>query len=399
MSYLNKKTVADIAEEGKLEGKTVLMRVDFNVPIKSGIITDDTRIISVLPTINYLRDHGAAVILMSHWVKHNGKKTLVYTLAHIAEHLSGLLGRRVRFAYDCIGETTRAIAATLQPGDVLLLDNLRFYDEEQKNDPEFAKALASMADYYVNDAFGTAHRAHASTLGITEYLPSFAGLLMEKEVRGMAPAVGEPQRPYVAIIGGSKVSDKIFVIKHLLNMVDKLVIGGGMANTFLAAAGHDMQKSLVEDDRIEWAEELLATDAAKQKLMLPVDLVAAADFACNVEHKVCAVDAVPDGWQALDIGPRTIASYVYEINSAATIFWNGPLGVFEIDDYAEGTMAIARAVGSSAAYSIVGGGDSVAAVHKAGVEKQISHISTGGGASLGFLGGEILPGIDALIDK
>lgn len=395
MSYLDKKTVTDI----DVSGKTVLMRVDFNVPIKGGKITDDTRIISVLPTINYLREHGAAVILMSHWVKHNGKKTLVYTLSHIAEHLSGLLGRRVRFAYDCIGDTTRAIAATLQPGDVLLLDNLRFYDEEQKNDPEFAKALASMADIYVNDAFGTAHRAHASTLGITEYLPSYAGLLMNKEVKGMEPAVDEVKRPYVAIIGGSKVSDKIFVIKHLLNKVDKLLIGGGMANTFLAAAGYDMQKSLVEDDRIEWAKELLDADIAKEKLLLPQDLVVADDFSCHANYHVCGPSEIPDGWQALDIGPRTVADFVYALNSAATIFWNGPLGVFEIDNFAEGTMAIARAVASSAAYSIVGGGDSVAAVHKAGVENQISHISTGGGASLGFLGGKILPGIDALADK
>lgn len=395
MSYLNKKTITDI----DLTGKTVLMRVDFNVPIKSGKITDDTRIISVLPTINYLKEHGAAIILMSHWVKHNGKKTLVYTLAHIAEHLSGLLGRRVRFAYDCIGESTRAIASTLQPGDVLLLDNLRFYDEEEKNDPEFAKALASMADLYVNDAFGTAHRAHASTVGITHYLPSVAGLLMNKEVTGMGPAVGEPKRPYVAVIGGSKVSDKIFVIKHLINKVDKLLIGGGMANTFLAAAGYSMEKSLVEDDRIEWARELLDTDEAREKLILPVDLVAAASFSCTAEHHVCAVDSIPAGWWALDIGPQTVAKFIDELTAATTIFWNGPLGVFEMDNYAAGTMAIARAVADSSAYSIIGGGDSVAAVHKAGVQDKVSHISTGGGASLGFLGGKILPGIDALTDK
>ncbi|MBS1348532.1 MAG: phosphoglycerate kinase, partial [Firmicutes bacterium] len=354
---------------------------------------------SVLPTINYLLEHGAAVILMSHWAKHKGKKTLLYTLSPIAERLSELLGRPVAFAYDCTNDKTRQAAANLKSGEVLLLENLRFYDEEEENDPEFAKELASLADIYVNDAFGTAHRAHASTEGITHFLPAVSGLLMNKEIKGMGPAVGEPDRPYVAIIGGAKVSDKIFVIKHLITKVDKLLIGGGMANTFLAAAGYDMQKSLVEEDRLDWARYFLSTDIAKEKLMLPVDLVAAISFSEDALHQVCSVDSMPAGWMALDIGPATVESFVSVIQSAATIFWNGPLGVFEMEPFACGTFAIARAIASSPAYSIIGGGDSVAAVHKAGVAEQISHISTGGGASLGFLGGKILPGIAALDDK
>ena len=380
MSYLEKKSIEDI----DVAGKKVLVRVDFNVPIKSGKITDDTRIVSVLPTINYLLEHGAAVILMSHWAKHKGKKTLLYTLSPIAERLSELLGRPVAFAYDCTNDKTRQAAANLKSGEVLLLENLRFYDEE---------------DIYVNDAFGTAHRAHASTEGITHFLPAVSGLLMNKEIKGMGPAVGEPDRPYVAIIGGAKVSDKIFVIKHLITKVDKLLIGGGMANTFLAAAGYDMQKSLVEEDRLDWARDFLSTDIAKEKLMLPVDLVAAISFSEDALHQVCSVDSMPAGWMALDIGPDTVESFVSVIQSAVTIFWNGPLGVFEMEPFACGTFAIARAIASSPAYSIIGGGDSVAAVHKAGVAEQISHISTGGGASLGFLGGKILPGIAALDDK
>ena len=393
MSYLEKKTIRDVA----VAGKKVLVRVDFNVPIKDGVINDATRIESALPTIQYLLDQGAAVILMSHLGRPKGERNLAFTLAPVAERLSALLGRPVTFAPDCIGGEAQALAKALQPGQVMLLENLRFYKEEEKNDPAFAKELASMADLYVNDAFGTAHRAHASTVGVTAYLPAVGGFLIEKEIKSLGRAIENPARPYVAIIGGAKISDKILVIENLLKKVDKLLIGGGMANTFLAAKGYDLQASLVEADKVEWAAEFLHTEAAK-KIVLPVDVVAAAAFAPDAEHVTVDADSVPAGWQALDVGPKTRAMFAAAVKDAATIVWNGPLGVFEMNAFAQGTMEMAQAVADSPAFSIIGGGDSVSAVHKAGLAEQVSHISTGGGASLEFLEGKILPGVDALND-
>lgn len=394
MSYLDKKTVRDIA----VKGKKAIVRVDFNVPIKDGVIGDDTRIQAALPTINYLLGEGAAVILMTHLGRPKGEKNLAFTLAPVAERLATLLQGAVQFASDCIGPEVQQKAAALQAGEVLLLENLRFYKEEEKNDPAFAKELASLADIYVNDAFGTAHRAHASTAGIAAYLPAVGGFLIEKEIRSLGRAIENPAQPYVAIIGGAKVSDKILVIENLLTKVDQLLIGGGMANTFLAAQGYNMQGSLVEKERLEWAEAFMKTEAA-QKMLLPVDMVAAAAFAADAEHKVVDVDQMPAGWMALDVGPKTSALFEAAVKQAATIVWNGPLGVFEMDAFAKGTLSMAEAVADSTAFSVIGGGDSVAAVHKAGVADRVSHISTGGGASLEFLEGKILPGIDALNDK
>ena len=395
MSYLEKKNITDV----DVAGKKVLVRVDFNVPLKEGVITDDTRIRAVLPTIEYLLEHNAAVILMSHLGRPKGQRKPELTLAPVAEKTAELLSKPVAFVSDCCGEEARNAAASLQSGQVLLLENLRFHPEEEKNDPEFAKKLAALADIYVNDAFGAAHRAHASTAGVAEYLPAVGGLLIDKEIKALGAAISSPRRPYVAIIGGAKVSDKILVIENLIESVDKLLIGGGMANTFLAATGCNMQQSLVEKERLGWARDFLLTSAAREKLLLPVDQIAAKEFAPDAKYKVCSIDAIPPGWQALDIGPKTRSIFRKAIKDAGTIVWNGPLGVFEMDAFAEGTMSMAKAIAESGAFTIIGGGDSVAAVHKAGVADKISHISTGGGASLEFLQGKILPGVNALADK
>lgn len=383
-----------------LRNKRVLVRVDFNVPLEAGRVTDNTRIRAALPTIRYLVDNGARVILMSHLGRPKGKVKEELRLDPVARELENLLGRPVYKVNDCIGPEVEAAAAALKPGEVLLLENVRFYPEEEKNDPEFARKLASLADLYVNDAFGAAHRAHASTEGVAHYLPAAAGFLLQKEIETLGKALADPERPFVAIIGGAKVSDKISVIRNLLTKVDTLIIGGGMANTFLRAKGYAMGKSLVEEDQVLLAQELM-DQAARQgvKLLLPRDLVVAQEFKADAPHQVVAANAVPDGWMALDIGPETAREYTNALKDARTVVWNGPMGVFEMEPFAHGTEAVARAVAAVDGMTIVGGGDSVAAVEKVGVAEKIGHISTGGGASLEFLEGKALPGVVALTEK
>lgn len=383
-----------------VQGKKVFVRVDFNVPMKDGVITNDTRVRATLPTLNYLLEQGAAVILGSHLGRPKGQRVPEFTLAPVAVRLGELLGREVKLAPDCVGEEVSAMAAELKSGEVLLLENLRYHKEEEKNDPEFAKALASLADVAVNDAFGVSHRAHASVEGITKFIPAVAGYLMEKEIKFVGQAVADPVRPFVAIIGGAKVSDKIGVIDNLLTKVDTLIIGGGMANTFVAAQGYSVGKSLLEEDKLDLARQLIAK--AKEtgvNLLLPTDMVVADRFAPDAEHKNVAVDEIPAEWMALDIGADTAKAYAAALEDAKTVVWNGPMGVFEMDAFAHGTTAVAKAVAASDATSVVGGGDSISALQKTGLSDQITHISTGGGASLEFLEGKVLPGIAALADK
>jgi phosphoglycerate kinase len=389
----NKKTITDI----DVKGKRVLVRVDFNVPIKDGKVGDDTRIRAALPTLQYLIDHGAALILCSHLGRPKGAPDPKYSLRPVATHLEGLIGRPVAFAEDCIGPQAEAAAAALQPGGVLLLENTRFHPGEQKNDPEMARQLASLAQVYVNDAFGSAHRAHASTEGVARYLPAVAGFLMEKEIRYLGQAIADPKRPFIAILGGAKISDKIGVIRNLLTKADQVLIGGGMANTFFKAQGYPIGDSLVEDEALDTARELLAK--AGKRLRLPVDVVIADKFENDAERKVMSMAAVPDGWRILDVGPETVAHFGRAIADAGTVVWNGPMGVFEFPRFAEGTFGVAKAVAASQATSIIGGGDSVAAIQQAGLASQITHISTGGGASLEMLEGIELPGLAALQDK
>ena len=396
MSSFNycKKTVRDVA----VRGKKVLVRVDFNVPLtKDGKIADDTRIRSAMPTINYLLAHGARVILMSHLGRPKGQVKPEFSLKVVAERLDKTLDTKVYFAPDCIGEAAEKMADALQDGEVLLLENLRFHKEEEKNDPEFAKELAKLGDIYVDDAFGTVHRAHASMAGVAKYLPAVSGLLLEKELVIMGKILSEPNRPFVAIMGGAKVSDKIGVIKNLLDKVDRLLIGGAMANTFLAAQGYNMQGSKVEEDYIPLAKELLDNDL-ERKICLPTDLVAAAAFDNDAEHKQVKVGEMPKDWMALDIGNRTILSYAKIIASARTVVWNGPMGVFEMKNFDRGTRKIALAVARTKGTTIVGGGDSLAALEKAGVTYLVNHISTGGGSTLAYLQGDELPGVAALAD-
>jgi phosphoglycerate kinase len=389
----NKKIVTDL----DVKGKKVLVRVDFNVPIKDGKVTDDTRITAALPTIQYLLDNGAAVILCSHLGRPKEGPDPAYSMKPVAEHLTTLISAPVKFAEDCIGPVAKKAAAELKPGEVLVLENTRFHPEETKNDPAMAKALASLADLYVNDAFGSAHRAHASTAGVAEYLPSAAGFLMEKEIRYLGNAIADPVRPFVAILGGAKISDKIGVINNLLTKADKILIGGGMANTFLAAKGYQMGDSLVEAEVIDQAKGLLEKSAGK--LVLPVDLVIADAFDAEANKKVIPVGNVPAGWRVLDIGPETVKAFGAEIAAAGTIVWNGPMGVFEFPRFAEGTYGVAKEVANSKAISIIGGGDSVAAINQSGLSDKITHISTGGGASLEMLEGLELPGVALLSEK
>ena len=396
MSY-NKKNVTQI----DVKGKKVLCRCDFNVPQDkaTGAITDDKRIRAALPTLQYLLDNGAAVIACSHLGKPKGEWKESLTLAPVAERLSELLGKPVIFAKDIIGEDAKAKAAALKPGEIMLLENLRFDKREEKNDPEFAKELADFAELYVSDAFGTVHRAHASTAGIAAYLPAVSGFLIGKELDIMGKALEDPARPFVAILGGAKVSDKIAVIENLLTKVDKIIIGGGMAYTFVKAMGYEVGNSLLEADKVDFAKEMI--ERAKTngvEFLLPVDTVVGKEFAADTEAKTVAIDAIPEGWMGLDIGEKTIALYESAIKGAGTVVWNGPMGVFEFDRFAEGTRAVARAVAASGAVSIVGGGDSAAAVEQLGFADKITHISTGGGASLEFLEGKQLPGVVCLED-
>ena len=390
--------VLNTIREADLSNKRVLIRVDFNVPLKEGKVTDATRIVAALPTINYiLSQPGTSLVVMSHFGRPKGKKNMDFSMIPVGKKFEELLGRPVKVASDVIGEEVKKEVEALKAGEVLLLENCRFYPDEEANNPEFAKELASFGDVYVNDAFGTAHRAHASTEGVAHYLPSYAGFLIEKEVKFMAPLLENPEKPFVAIIGGSKVSSKISVLESLVKTCDAIVIGGGMAYTFLKVQGHQIGKSLVEDDYLETARNFLAAAEKKGvKVILPVDHVCAAAFAEDAEP--VAVDAIdiPADLMGMDIGPKTTAAIVAELANAKSVVWNGPMGVFEFASFAKGTEAVAKALAASKATTVVGGGDSVAAINKFGLADKISHVSTGGGASLEFLEGKVLPGIKAL---
>lgn len=389
----NKKTITDI----DVSGKKVLVRVDFNVPMKDGEIGDDTRIRAALPTLDYLLKQNASLLLCSHLGRPKGEVKPEFSLRKVADHLSQILKKPVIFSEDCVGPVAEEYAENLKPGEILLLENTRFHSGETKNNPEMAKQLAALADFYVNDAFGSAHRAHASTEGVAHFLPAVAGFLMEKEIHYLGLAISNPKRPFVAILGGAKISDKIGVIQNLLKIADQILIGGGMANTFFKAQGYPIGDSLVEEDVLETAMNLLKY--GNSRLRLPVDVVIADRFDASALHKKISMGPIPDGWRILDIGKETVAAYRKVILNAGTIVWNGPMGVFEFPTFAEGTYGIALAVAESDATSIVGGGDSVAALKQSGLSERVTHISTGGGASLEMLEGLPLPGVVALQDK
>jgi 3-phosphoglycerate kinase len=397
MSEYNKKTVQDI----DVSGKKTLVRVDFNVPLDKDLnVTDDTRIVGALDTIKYLVEHNARTILVSHLGRPKSGFEAKFSMKPAAERLAQLLGKPVELAADVIGPDAKAKAEALKNGEILVLENVRFHPEEEMNDPSFAKELASLAEIYVNDAFGTAHRAHASTEGVTRYLPAVCGFLIKKEIDFMGSALSEPERPFVAILGGAKVSDKIKVIENLIDKCDAIIIGGGMAYTFVRAQGYPVGKSLCEEDKIGLADGLMQKAEAKGvKFMLPTDTDVAPEFKNDAEDKVVKITEMPDGWMGLDIGPESIQLFSDVILGAKTIVWNGPMGVFEMPKFAEGTKEIAKAIAESGATSIVGGGDSVAALEQLGFADKITHISTGGGASLEFLEGRTLPGIAALLNK
>lgn len=397
MSMMNKKSIEDIC----VKGKKVIVRVDFNVPMdENQNITDDKRIKGAFPTIKYLVDNGAKVILVSHCGRPKNGPEAKFSMAPAAKRLGEMLGQEVVLAKDVIGEDAKAKAAALEDGQVVMLENVRFHKEETKNDPEFAKELASMAEIFVNDAFGTAHRAHASTAGLADYLPAVSGYLIKKELDFMGGALTDPKRPFVAILGGAKVSDKIGVINNLIEKADTIIVGGGMAYTFFAAKGYSIGKSLCEEDKIELAKELMAKAEAKGiKLLLPVDTTVAPEFAADAPATVVESSAIPEDQMGLDIGPKTVELFSAAVKDAKTVIWNGPMGVFEFDKFAVGTKAVAKAVAESDAISIIGGGDSAAAVEKLGFADKVTHISTGGGASLEFLEGLELPGIACLEEK
>lgn len=393
-SGIGKKTVRDI----DVSGKRVLVRADLNVPLEGGRVTDDTRIRESLPTIKYLLEHGAGVIVCSHLGRPKGRDEAL-SLAPVAGRMANLLDLNVLFAEDCVGEQAEMAVSSLREGQVLLLENLRFHPEEEKNDPEFARQLASLADVFVNDAFGAAHRAHASTEGVTHYLPAVAGFLMEKEVRYLSALVADPPKPFAAVVGGAKVSSKIAAINNLLPKLDILVLGGGMANTFLKANGVNVQMSLVEDEQVEIARRILA-DAAERGLevLLPVDVVAASKFAEDADTETRKVHEIPRGYMVLDIGPETVAAYARALKRARAVVWNGPMGVFEMDKFAAGSFGLARAIANLDAVTVVGGGETAAVVAQLGLQDRFTHVSTGGGASLEMLEGRELPGVAALID-
>ncbi|WNC14376.1 phosphoglycerate kinase [Brevibacillus brevis] len=393
---MNKKSIRDV----ELAGKRVFCRVDFNVPMQDGIITDDTRIRAAVPTIRFLVEAGAKVILASHFGRPKGQVVEEMRLTPVAAHLSALLGKEVKKLDDSVGAEVEAAVKNMEAGDVILLENVRFHAGEEKNDPQLAKSFAALADLFVNDAFGAAHRAHASTAGIADYIPAVAGLLMEKEIRFLGGALSKPERPFTAIVGGAKVKDKIAVIENLLTKVDHLIIGGGMANTFLKAQGYGIGASLCEDDKLDLARTLMAQ--AKERgveLLMPVDVIVADRFAADAQKQTVSIEAIPDGWMALDIGPKTVEQYHRVIVDSKTVVWNGPMGVFEMDAFAGGTIGVAKAMAECKGTTIIGGGDSVAAVEKAGVAEQMTHISTGGGASLEFMEGKELPGVAVLADN
>jgi len=394
---LNKKSVKDV----DLKGKKVFCRVDFNVPMQDGQITDETRIRAALPTIQYLQEQGAKVILASHLGRPKGKVVEELRLTPVANRLSALLGKKVKKADEAYGDTVKALIADMGDGDVLLLENVRFYPGEEKNDSELAKAFSELADIYVNDAFGAAHRAHASTEGIAHYLPAVSGFLMDKELDTIGKALSNPERPFTAIIGGAKVKDKIGVIDNLLDIVDNLIIGGGLAYTFIKAQGHEVGQSLLEEDKIDLAKSFI--EKAKEKgvnFYMPIDAVIADKFAEDANSKTVSIEEIPADWQALDIGPKTAELYSDVIQKSKLVIWNGPMGVFEFDQFANGTKAVAESLAKAKdTYSIIGGGDSAAAVEKFNLADQMSHISTGGGASLEFMEGKELPGVVALNDK
>jgi phosphoglycerate kinase len=389
----NKKTIRDV----DFKDKKALVRVDFNVPMKDGAVADDTRVRAAIPTIQYLLDKGAAVILCSHLGRPKGGPDMAFTLRPVAAYLGKLMGKEIKFAEDCVGPAAEKAAKELKFGEILVLENTRFHPEEEKNDLELAKQMASLADIYVNDAFGTAHRAHSSTEGVARFLPGVAGFLMEKEIKYLGEAIANPKRPFVAILGGAKISDKIGVIKNLLNKADVILIGGGMANTFFKAQGYPVADSLVEEDALETARKLLKSGSSK--LRLPVDVAIGDKFDVEAQKKIIQAGPIPEGWRILDIGPDTVEAYGKVIKTAGTVVWNGPMGVFEFPKFAEGTFAIAREIAASSAVSVIGGGESVSAVQKSGVADKITHISTGGGASLEMLEGLELPGLAALQDK
>jgi phosphoglycerate kinase len=396
-----KKTLQDV----ELKGKTVLMRVDFNVPIKEGKIGDDNRIVQALESINFVIDNGAKLILTSHLGRPGGEPSPEFSLKPVADHLATLVDAPVHFAEDCIGDKAEKVINEAKVGEIVLLENVRFHPEEKKNDSEFAKKLASYADLFVNDAFGSSHRAHASVAGVTEYLqPAVSGFLLEKEIRYLEDSVNNPSRPFVAILGGAKVSDKIGVIENLISKVDTIIIGGGMTYTFYKAMGLNIGNSLVEDDKVDLAKELM--EKAEEKgidFMLPIDSVVAKEFNNDAEHKVVDRDGIEDGWMALDIGPQSSIAFSNRIKNARTVLWNGPMGVFEMENFADGTFTVAQALADATklnnAVTIIGGGDSASAIKKAGLQDKVSHVSTGGGASLEYLEGKELPGVAALTDK
>jgi phosphoglycerate kinase len=381
-------------------GKRALVRVDFNVPLKNGRITDDTRVRAALPTIQYLLDHGAAVVLMSHLGRPKNKVVDSLRLAPVARHLSELLGKLVKVSATTTGAEAEAAVQSLTAGEILMLENTRFDAREEANDKSMAQELARLGDVYVNDAFGAAHRAHASTEGVARFLPAVSGFLMEKELAELGGLLESPERPFVAIIGGAKISDKIGVITNLLSKVNSLLIGGGMANTFLLAKGYNVADSLAEPDAVEEVHKILAfAQSTEADLLLPTDVVIADAMDANANRKIVSIDAVPNGWRILDIGPETVAGYADKIKAAKTVIWNGPMGYFEAAPFAEGTRGIAQALADSSARSVVGGGDSVAAIEQMNLADKVGHISTGGGASLELLEGRVLPGVAALKDK
>ncbi len=391
-----KKTIVDIEPRGK----RILMRVDFNVPIQDGVITDDKRIRAALPSIENLLERGGRVVLMSHLGRPKGKVVDDLRLDPVARRLAELLGKPVQKLDDCIGPEVEAAVDGLGAGEIILLENVRFYAAEEKNDAEFARALAKLGDIYVNDAFGTAHRAHASTEGVARHLPAVSGFLLEKELEFLGGAVEQPKRPFVAILGGAKVQDKISVIEALLAKVDTLIIGGGMAYTFLKAQGYEIGNSLLDADRLDFCRSIMEkAQAAGVKLYLPVDIVVAKEFSATAEHKTVEAEQIPADWEGLDIGPKTARMFADVVKNAGTVVWNGPMGVFEFAAFAEGTRAVAQALADSRAVTIIGGGDSAAAVEQMGLAEKMTHVSTGGGASLEFLEGKTLPGVAALNDR